>query len=353
MFWHVEGKKCCKDCFGHEWLRDYISNESEEVGTCQYCRKRGSKLITVAEIGGLFENLMTMYSRSEFGGTSLIDLVQGDWEVFDESLFDKGGASKLLEDILLASWDKHSGEPIPDANESYNRKTALDLVENWDEFLYGDKEEPDFSDIVLEDLSPYEATIKEGTFFYRARIGWGSEDENERRQPWSGSDIGANPKGPSARANFEGEVVLYCADQERTAVAEVRPALGHLVSVCRIEITRDFEILDLSRPARMPNPFTSEYLAHELEMMGLVNTFAFALSEPLERNDKPEDYLPSQKLAKFIRDNDFKGIRYPSALDSFKGTNLVMFDHSVYEIGDSKLVKVEDVSVKFDEWRWG
>ena len=146
---------------------------------------------------------------------------------------------------------------------------------------------------------------------------------------------------------------MYCADHERTAVAEVRPALGHLVSVCQIKVIRDFEILDLSQPAKMPNPFTSEYLAHELQMTGLVNTFAFALSEPLERNDKPEDYLPSQKLAKSVRDNDFKGIRYPSALDSFKGTNLVIFDHSVYEIGDSKLVKVTDVSVKFDDWESG
>jgi hypothetical protein len=102
----------------------------------------------------------------------------------------------------------------------------------------------------------------------------------------------------------------------------------------------------------MPNPFTSEYLAHELDIMGLVNTFAFALSEPLERTDNPEDYLPSQKLAKFIRDNEFKGIRYPSALDSFKGTNVVIFDHSLYEIGKSKIVKVTDVSVKFEDWQW-
>jgi hypothetical protein len=124
--------------------------------------------------------------------------------------------------------------------------------------------------------------------------------------------------------------------------------------VCVLKVTRDFEILDLSKPARAPNPFISEHLAHDLDMTGLVNSFAFILSEPLERNDDPfQDYLPSQKLSKFIRHNGLKGIRYPSALDSLKGTNLVIFDHSVYEIGDSKLVKIGDVSVKFDEWRWG
>lgn len=353
MFWHVEGKKCCKKCFAHKWLQDYVSDESDEIGTCHYCRKRRSQLIDVAKFAGAFENLMTLYSRSEFRGDSLIDLVQGDWEVFNEGFYDSGGASKLLEDLLLAGWDDDSGEPLPDGKEYYERKAALNLFDNWEQFLYEDEEEPDFSEIVLEDLYPYEATVKEGTLLYRARIGWDGEDENGRRKAWSGRGIGPNLTGPLSRANFQGDVVLYSADQERTVVAEVRPARGHLVSVCVLKVIRDFEILDLSKPANVPNPFTSEHLAHDLDMTHLVNSFSFTLSEPLERNDNPKDYLPSQKLSKFIRDNGSKGIRYPSALDSLKGTNLVIFDHSVYEIGDSKLVKVEDVSVKFDEWRWG
>jgi hypothetical protein len=140
MFWHVEGKNCCKDCFAHTWLRDYVAEESCGISTCQYCRKRKRELIEVEKLASPFETLMTMYSRSDFGGTSLIDLIQGDWEVFNESFFEGGGASKLLEDILLASWDDDSGEPLPDANDSYERKTALNLIENWDEFLYEDKE---------------------------------------------------------------------------------------------------------------------------------------------------------------------------------------------------------------------
>ena len=161
---------------------------------------------------------MTMYSRSEFGGTSLIDCVQGDWQVFDESLFERDGASRLLEDILLGGWDDNSGEPLPDARESYERKTALNLTENWNEFLYEDKQQPDFSEIVLEDLSPYEVIVKQGTVLYRARIGWDGEDGDGKRQQWQGKDIGPNSEGPPARANSEGDVVLYCADHERTAL---------------------------------------------------------------------------------------------------------------------------------------
>jgi len=353
MFWHVEDRKCCVKCFAHNWLRDYVLEENCGIGTCQYCGKRRVKLIEVAKLADPFENLMTMYSRPDFGGSALIDLIQGDWEVFDESLCDEGGASKLLEDLLLASWDDDSGEPFPNANESYERRAALNLVETWEEFLYEDKERPEYSEIVVEDLSPYEVTVRQGTVFYRARIGWNGEDERGLRQPWIGRDIGPNPNRPPSRANFNGDVVLYCTDHERTAVAEVRPALGHLVSVCSIHTTCDFGILDVTKPAEIPNPFTSELLVHKLDMVGLINTFAFTLSEPLERNDKPADYVPSQRLSKFIQESGYKGIRYPSALDSLKGTNLVLFDHSVYKIGDSKLVKVTDINVKFADWEWG
>jgi hypothetical protein len=352
MFWHVEGKKCCKECFAHETLRDFIANESEETGACQYCGALDAELIEVVSLSGSIENMMEMYSRSEFGGEPLIDLVQGDWEIFSEPLFNSDGAAQLLQDMLLASWDDDSGNPLPDGRESFSRNVGINLVENWDEFLYGERDAPDFSEIVLEDLAPYEATITEGTVLYRARIGWQDENENDERQPWRADAIGPNRKGPPARANFPGDVVLYCADSERTAVAEIRPALGHLVSVCQIKITHDFQILDLSQPANIPDPFTSDLLAYKLEMAGLIRTFAFTLSEPLERNDNPDDYFPSQRLAKFIRDNGFKGIRYPSALYE-NGTNLVVFDDSVYETGDSKLVKVENVSVKFTDWNWG
>jgi hypothetical protein len=128
MFWHVEGRNCCKDCFAHTSLRDYVSEESCGIGTCQYCGKRKRELIEVAKLARPFENLMTLYSRSEFGGDSLIDLVQGDWEVFNVSFYDGDGASRLLTDILLAGWDDDSGEPVPDADDLYERKIRFDLL---------------------------------------------------------------------------------------------------------------------------------------------------------------------------------------------------------------------------------
>jgi hypothetical protein len=68
MFWHVEGRICCKDCFAYPWLRDYVSEESCGIGTCQYCRKRKRELIEVAKLASPFENLMTLYSRSDLEG---------------------------------------------------------------------------------------------------------------------------------------------------------------------------------------------------------------------------------------------------------------------------------------------
>jgi len=73
--------------------------------------------------------------------------------------------------------------------------------------------------------------------FSRARLGF-KLDENEERLPWDGTEIGAPPadKASAGRANAAGQVVLYVADEEKTAVSEVRPALGFCVSSSKSDI---------------------------------------------------------------------------------------------------------------------
>lgn len=52
-------------------------------------------------------------------------------------------------------------------------------------------------------------------------------------ESYQGVDIADPPatKASAGRANRKGQVVLYCADQEETAIAEVRPARGNVVSL--------------------------------------------------------------------------------------------------------------------------
>ena len=52
------------------------------------------------------------------------------------------------------------------------------------------------------------------------------------------------------------------------------------------------------------------------------------MSRPLERDDDKTHYLPCQKLAEFIKQNRYDGIRYPSAVCP-GGTNIVLFEPNV------------------------
>jgi hypothetical protein len=64
-------------------------------------------------------------------------------------------------------------------------------------------------------------TVLQGTTHdtVRAEIGYG---EKVSQRLWS-------KKVLAGRANVECQRVLYCADQEKTATAEVRPPLGYYV----------------------------------------------------------------------------------------------------------------------------
>jgi len=188
-----------------------------------------------------------------------------------------------------------------------------------------------------------------GTVYYRARPGF-VKIEDGRLEPHSGEGIGAPPPecAKAGRANPEGKVVMYCADQETTAVSEIRPALGEYVSVAEVRANRELKILDLATKPEWPNPFTDQAVNYEVEFAALLAAFAEELEKPLRHLDDPIDYIPSQKLTDLIERTGVDGIRYPSAM-SPGGTNVVLFDPKVAEIGMSRLVEVTETRVGYTD----
>lgn len=358
MHWHTEGKKCCADCFAHPWLKQKTQRLSQEIGLCRYCGSENGKLVEVAALSNYFENLLTLYAPSNSPhGDPLTDLLQNQWEVFSDPLYESGKAPKLVEDIMLSTWDDDDGEPPLDAHELYVRVgSSLDYLERFDMFLQDAREtpdaDPDFPDALTEDIWRFENVIPAGTILYRARRGYESEERGDKR-PWTGRNIGPNPAGPAGRANRAGKVVLYCADHRRTAIAEIRPTRGLLVSICELRTTSELRILDLTRPREVINPFLASdgLLPYWLELEELLDRIAWALAKPLERDDNPLDYVPSQRLSEFAEQVHFHGIRYPSAMDQ-DGTNLVIFDPTMCDVLESRLVKITALTVEYTDQLW-
>jgi hypothetical protein len=265
---------------------------------------------------------------------------------------------------MESGWDDDSGEPLVGATDPYVRVTAKwshdTLADIWETFSEQVKRDPahqlefrdpEFHDFLINEdlLGRVTARLPPGTLLYRARLGFIPGADGVAR-PYSGPDIGAPPpdKAHAGRANQEGRVVLYSADQEQTAIAEVRPARGEYVSIAELHVRKELSILNLGTGPEWPNPFTAASLPYEVEFAELLHAFAEALARPLRRKDDLADYLPSQKLAELIERAGLDGIRYPSAMAP-DGTNLLLFAPDSVTIGRSRLIEVLETQVQYHE----
>jgi hypothetical protein len=297
---------------------------------------------------------MELYVQSDTPhGEELIDLIQGEYEVFDDDLYTSGKAASLLEDILESGWDDDSGESPVDAHELYCRRDSTwshtSMRDAWLEFCGRVREdpchEPDLPILFDEELARTEVELPREGVLYRGRVGF-EIGEGGLITPWT--DMGPPQTPKSGRANTEGEAVLYVADQEATVVAEVRPCRGLLVSIAEVRPTRNLWLVDLSKLPAPCNPFTAEAPQYEVELVDLLLAFGEELGRPLRRDDDALDYVPCQKLVRRIRSSGFyDGIRYPSAMAP-GGTNIVIFDPKLATIGAKKLVEVQEVGISYE-----
>ncbi len=351
---------CCPSCFRHSTVIKFIVENSEDTGVCGFCAAVSQPLVSVTSLAGLFERVLLNYRYLDSDalldvGGQLIDLVQ-EWDIFTDEMYCSGAAADLLEKIANSNWDDDSGEPLFDPHALYTDRPAIGrstMASDWDDFCHQVKEDPETSvplpEIFDEDAWRFEGVVPIDTVLYRARLGF-KQRLSGKKLPWP--EMGAPPseKVSAGRANLEGEPVLYCAETEMTAIAEIRPAAGFVISVCQLRPRRQLRVFDLVS-ARTINPFECEpeELSYWREMWKLVFAIGRQLSTPLERSDMVIDYLPSQKLASRLRKAYFDGIRYPSAMDE-GGVNLVFFDPSVCEVLEPKLVKIKKTSVCFSDY---
>jgi hypothetical protein len=348
---------CCSNCFAHRWLKNYVQQHSARQGKCDVCESEDVPLLSPHELAGPFQNMLSMYVVADTfeSGEPLLSLIQWRWEVFDDDLSEQTQAA-LLEEIVNSDWDDDDGEPMLDANELYMLKASQWFHnthgDTWEQFCWDVRRDPQieipFDGFIAEELAESEEALREGTAFFRARPGF-TLDENEERLPWSRAEIGAPPseKAKAGRANTEGQRVLYVADQEKTAVSEIRPALGFYVSVADLTLRRDCRVLDLTKEMAEISPFDGESVGWHIEIRELLNRLGEEMSRPLERVDDKTLYIPCQKLAEYIRQNRFDGIRYPSALNP-GGSSVVFFDPEVAQVGGSKLVHVTEVKFEYE-----
>ena len=160
----------------------------------------------------------------------------------------------------------------------------------------------------------------------------------ERMRPWP-------DKATEGRVNSKGIPCLYLATERETAMSEVRPWVGSLVSVARFQTVRPLRVVDCSLEWNsLAIHFEEPSYRERVKAVWAHIDKAFA--EPTSRSDDVADYAPTQILAEVFRDQDYDGVVYKSVFGD-KGYNIALFDLSAAIMLTCGLFKAKKAAYEF------
>lgn len=177
------------------------------------------------------------------------------------------------------------------------------------------------------------------TVVHRARIGFAKRDYQvfERPNdawlylPYEGPALGAAPPAIAAagRMNRAGVSFLYAASNQETALSEVRPHPGHVVSVGQFRTSRNLVVADFSQVSIADFSSSDERLDDYWLLLSIDRLF----STPVPPEDR-QNYVLSQLFSDVIRKLGFDGVSFHSSVGT--GINFAFFNVAEFDyVADS------------------
>ncbi len=145
------------------------------------------------------------------------------------------------------------------------------------------------------------------------------------------------------RANPRGIPYLYGASHLKTAVAEVRPWAGALVSVAAFRLQRGVRLVNFSNAQHRHSMYFDEPSPAEREV-AVWSDIDIAFSEPVTPADDEASYAPTQVIAEALRSAGFDGLAYRSSLGP--GHNIALFDVDVARLERCLVYRVKSITVE-------
>ncbi len=351
---------CCTDCFDDDYLKDIIRKEGF-LGNCDFCGGNRKYCIqpedlayyfgSLIDLYSIVEDFMPMYDLKQGGGDFLVDKLQDDWGLF--AFWDYEKQTELLSEMFPYE-DPEEGPPqfLSSRVERESEYWGTDyevtgkMEDQWNEF----SEEIKFRNRFfpqkqleldrLEDLfSFFTNTISPDTTLFRSRI-----SKDGKKFPPSKMGKPPSDKTKSGRANPKGIPYLYLASDQKTAIAEVRPAIDDTTTVGRFKVKEPLRVVNLKNP-RIDSPFRfGDNLEYILTHLGFLRILGMELSKPISPIVEDLEYLPSQYLCEFIKQEGYDGIAYGSSIA--KGYNLAVFQDNKLKCTSTKNHRV--VGIDYD-----
>ncbi|HEK1684237.1 TPA: RES family NAD+ phosphorylase [Pseudomonas putida] len=359
----------CEFCVSDRDLRAELQERGKRLRHCPTCKSSNGKGLSVEDdrLRRILRALVRLnYSEWDYnhhiGGDSLQALMARHDTIFNLS---KHYSDYIPDEVWVPvedfGWYPESGEDISlgggyyDGNvlwgiRDYDSNRVRGLVKRALENNHFEVE----SDVarLLDSLrGDISRKLTCGSEFYRARVGVQSRlteraslsptDNGFLYQPYAEAKIGAPPLhlATEGRFNRARVSILYLASDVLTAVAEIRPHPGHLISTSKFRSTRNLEVADFS------NFDIRNFLSDErLETLRDILSIAAVLNVPVQ----PEHrylYSVTQLFADAIRMQGYDGILFPSTVS--KGENLTCFTPGAFELVDDSADVHEVAAVEY------
>ncbi len=213
----------------------------------------------------------------------------------------------------------------------------------------------EFLECVWETSEKRRRTVPQESYLWRAQLGndWieCKQDENIWEEPTPYSQERMKPDAPHAcegRLNPKGIPFLYLSTDRETAMAEVRPAVGSLVSVGQFKTLRPLQVVDCS-VSHNRGPFLClEEPEPEKREESVWADIDRSFSEPVSPSDVVADYVATQIIAELFKDKGMDGIYYKSLLG--KEDNLALFDLNSAVSVNCSLYRAKTVEFQFEKY---
>ena len=305
--------------------------------------------------------------NSHFGGGSSTEFMLAEGFIFNKEMFASLSDEQLMElDNDIYNIPVYDGINIYAGYTDGQQNMLLTSIQNSRHKFFdtlsnnlATKNYHDFEEQVRSIISSFGnsfAKIVEGSsIVYRARIGVDGirialEPFNKNGKkfyvPFEGQKIGPVPplKATNGRANRTGVSYLYCATDEYTAVAEIRPHPTDVVSVAQFSISRALKIFDFSQPNFLDFYESDDALDSMIPFAKMAEFYNSATSPSLEGR-----YLVTQLISECIRMEGYDGIKFKSTVGS--GVNLVIFKggDASYVSSTTKVYEINEVKYSYIE----
>ena len=332
--------KCCTSCFKDDIINSEIYHNGE-LGNCDFCSSEDVQTIDPKFLHNYFAVLFSIYKPADDSvGEKIHKLINDDWNIISDKVDNQ---LHLLSNIL-----------DPDVTSSKYEKPEIDMdhIQTWSEFRneivnknrffpsavpYKDKLIKLFSYLTIDLFPPVK--------YYRCRI-------QNSDIAYESSEMGKPPadKVKNGRVNPIGISYLYLASEKDIAIHEVRPHIGHRVTIASFQLVDRVSVIDLRNPEATLSPFTFEEddLLSLYTDLNYIKMLSSELSSPVIPDKTDTGYLPSQYLCEIIKIAGFGGVVYNSSMASIDGYNLALFDDKKIEIID----KPESIKINSNLLQW-